>query len=132
LGIERIVGQERQSLAFHRATLTALNPTNFEVEHDAKRAARQIVHLPPRMVVEAAMHRPAGPTVGFFVRRARVTTRVCGLPKRPRKIAPARKPGNEYASAKWRRLGVFGIGKSCQIYPHLKHASNPMKIGLAA
>jgi hypothetical protein len=24
-----------------------------------------------------------------------------------------------------------GIGKSCQIYPHLKHASNPMKIGLA-
>jgi hypothetical protein len=31
-----------------------------------------------------------------------------------------------------RRLGVFGIGKSCQIYPHLKHASNPMKIGLAA
>jgi hypothetical protein len=132
LGIERIVGQKRQSLALHRATLTALNPTNFDVEYDAKGATRQISHLPPHTIVEAAMHRPASPTVRFFARRAKVTTRVCGSPKRPRKIAPPRKPGNEYASAKWRRLGVLGIGKSRQIYPHLKRALNPKNIGLAA
>jgi len=132
LGIERIVRQERQSLALHRATLTALNPTNLEVEQDAKRSARQVSHLPPCAVVEAAMHRSARATVRFFARRVSVTTRMCGSPKRPRTIAPARKPGKECASAKWRRLGVFGIHKSCQISPHLKHALNPMKIGLTA
>ena len=132
LGVERIVGQERQSLALHRATLAASNPTNLDVELNAERSARQIPHLPPRAVVEAAMHRPARPTVRFFVRRARVTTRICGSPNRPWMMVPARKPGNECASAKWRRLDVFGIRKSCQISPRLKHASNPMKIGLAA
>jgi Putative transposase len=131
LGIKRIVGQERQSLVSHRATLAASNPTNLDVEQNAKRSARQVPHLPPRAVVEAAMHRPASSTVRFFVRRARVTTRICGSPNWPWTMAPARKPANEYASAKCRRLGVLGIGKSCHIYPHLKYASNPMKIGLA-
>lgn len=127
LSVERIVGQQRQSFALHRATLTALNPTNFEVEQNTKRSTGQISHLPPRAVVKAAMNRPASPAVRFFARRARVTIRACGSPKRPRTIAPARKPGNENASAKWRRLGVLGVAKSCQIYPHLNHASNPSK-----
>jgi len=134
-GIERIVGQERQSLALHRSTLTTLtatNPTNLDIEQNTKRSARQIPHLPPRSVVEAAMHRPARSTVCFFARRARVTTRICGSPNRPRAMAPARKPGNECASASRRRLGVVGIRKSCQIYAHLENASYPMKIGLSA
>ena len=132
LGIERIVGQERQSLALHRTTLTTLHPTYLHVEQNAKRAARQIPHLPPRAVVETAMQGPASSAGCFFVRRDSVTIRVCGSPKQPRTVVLARKPGNAYASAKWRRLGILGIGKSCQIYPHLKQALNPMKIGIIA
>ena len=40
------------------------------------------------------------PAARFSTRRAKMTIRVCGLPKRPRLHAPGRNPGNAYASAR--------------------------------
>ena len=66
LGVMGVVGQERESLAFHLATTAAIDPPHLEFEKDARIPVGQIACLTHRAIVPAVMHRPAG-AADFFL-----------------------------------------------------------------
>ena len=122
LRVMRVVGQERESLAFHLATTAASDPPHLELEVDARIPVGQIACSAYRAVVPAAMRRPAAAADRFFERRTSVMTRALRSPNTPRSIVRGRKPENRYASA--RRIGFdeVGIAISCQISTDPKSA----------
>jgi hypothetical protein len=132
LGVQRVLDQEVQPLALHRATLPAIDPTHLQLEIDAVIGAGQIPYPPLPSVVPAAMGRSAGAADRFFPRRTRVMSRALGSPNIPWTRCSGRKPGKVYASANRRRLTDLAIRPSCQLSACSQRASNPMKIGLSS
>ena len=102
-GIERVVGQKVQPLAFHFAATPTLDAPNVDLEKDTRVPARQIPHPPRLAVVPTRLHSAATAAGRFFERRTRVMTRAFGSPKTPRTVGCGRKPENAYASSSRRR-----------------------------
>ena len=110
LGIKGVVGQERQMLAFHLGTISALHAPHLEFEIDAGIGARQIPNPARAAVVPTRVQATTGSARSFFERRTRVMTRAFGSPKTPRTVCCGRKPGNAYASHSRRcRFAEFAI-----------------------
>src|SRR5665213_2430584 len=80
LGVMRVVGEERESLAFHLATTAARDPPHFEFEIDARIPAGQITCSTNGAVIPAVMHCPARAADIFFERRTSLITRALRSP----------------------------------------------------
>ena len=115
LGVQRTVGQQRQTLALHRVAASARYPTNLELQVNPIRAAGQIAHAPSSAVVPARLHSSAHATCRFFERRTRVMTRAFGSPKTLWSGSSGRKPINRYASSRRFCFAEVAMETSCQI-----------------
>src|SRR5262249_13071936 len=100
LGVERIVGQELELLAFHFAGCPATYAPHFKLEVYARVAARKVAHATDNSVVPAVMQASTTTAARFFERRLSLMMRAFGSPKMPRTVASGRNPGNAYASHK--------------------------------
>jgi len=94
LGVQRVVGQPVQALAFDTAAPRAQHPADGEVEVDALVAAVQIAGATGPLIVVGAEDLPADAAERFFRRRRRVTTTAPGSPNSPRTCCRGTKPGN--------------------------------------
>ena len=102
LGIERVVGQEIEPLAFHFSAALALNTPDLELQVDPPVTARQISCSARTPIVPAGVDTAAAAAGRFFERRTRSMTQAFGSPKTPRTMGCGRKPGNAYASVRRR------------------------------
>jgi len=109
LGVERVVGQEIDSLALHPAETPAVHAAHFELEVDPRIGAGQIAHAAPLAVVPVPMRQPTDATRRFFERRTRVMTRAFGSPKTPFTTSSGRNPGKRYVSNNRFRLREAGM-----------------------
>jgi len=106
LRVERVVRQEFQALAFHRAAMTAPDAPHLELQEYTQAAGCQIASAPNLAIVPAELLSSTCPARRFFERRTSVTTRACGSPNTPRRSSTGRKPGNRYASRNRRLVDV--------------------------
>ena len=114
LGIEGMVGQEIELLAFHAPAALALHAPNLELQIHAPVAVGQIARLAHTSVVPSAVKATAAATHRFFERRTRGMTQAFGSPKTPHTVGSGCKPGNAYASQSRRfRRDELAIGISC-------------------
>jgi hypothetical protein len=97
-GEVRIVRQKVQPFALHGAAAAACDPPHFEFQNNPKSCARQVANLPHPPVVPPRLDPSATIANRFFERRSRRTIRAFGSPNKPRTVALARKPANEYPS----------------------------------
>ncbi len=126
LGIERIVGEERELLALHFAAALALYAPYLELEVNARVAAGEIPRAARAPVVPTPVHPCAAAAGRFFERRTRVMTRAFGSPNTPRTVLCGRNPGKAYASHSRRcRFAELAIGRSSQFRAALETASFP-------
>src|ERR1019366_7340234 len=132
LGVERVVGQELQSLALHGQAAAATYAPHFQLQVHPCATARQIPHAPLRAIVPRAMHHAAGSTARFFARRTSLMSRALRSPKTPCTVAKGRNPAKAYKSCSRRCRGVFAILRSCQNSLPQNCAQYPMKMALAA
>jgi hypothetical protein len=130
--VQRILDQEVQALAFHRATLPAIDPTHLQLEANTVIGTGQIPNSSLPSVVPPVVYGTAAAADRVFPRRTRVMSRAFGSPNIPWMRWSGRKPGNVYASANRRRLTDTGIRTSCQLSVPSQCASGTMKIGLAS
>jgi hypothetical protein len=84
LGIERVVGEKRQMLAFHLARARAANPAYLELEVYPRIGAGQVAGPTRRAVVPTGVHPPTVLAKRFFERRTSGMTLASGSPKMPR------------------------------------------------
>jgi hypothetical protein len=98
LGVERVVRQELQAFALHRAAMTAPDAPHLELQEYPQAAGCQIASAPDLAIVPAEVLTATCPARRFFERRTSVTIRACGSPNTPRRSSTGRKPGNRYAS----------------------------------
>ena len=115
LGVEGIVRQEVELLALHGTATPAPDAPDFDLQEDARVAARQIANPPYAPVVPTRMNSPTAPADRFFERRARLMIRAFGSPNTPRTVGCGRNPGNAYASQRRRSLlADLAIPSRCQ------------------
>ncbi len=98
LGIEGIVGQNLQPLAFHFAASSALHAPHLDLQEDTHVPTREIANASRTSVVPPGMNSTAAAADRFFERRTRVMTRAFGSPNTPHTVCCGRNPGNVYAS----------------------------------
>lgn len=126
LGVERVVGQELESLAFHLAATSALHTLDLDFEVDTRIAAGKIAHLARPPVVPAHVRSATTAAACFFERRTRVMTRAFGSPKTPRTVGCERYPGKAYASHSRRIRFVEVTMKTCsQFRPFSEMPKSP-------
>jgi hypothetical protein len=119
LGVEPIVGQELELLAFHFAGRPATYAPHFELEVYARVAAREVAYATDRAVVPAVMQASTTTAARFFKRRLSLMMRAFGSPKMPRTVASGLNPGNAYASHKRRfRALQADIRNPRQVFEH--------------
>jgi len=117
LGIERVVGQERQPLALHLAATSALHAPHLELEVDTQIATGQIANLTRPPVVPTRLRSTTAAAGRFFERRSRVMTRALGSPKTPRTVGCGQNLGKAYASHS-RRMCFDEVGmQTCSQFP---------------
>jgi len=97
-GIEGIVREDSDSLAFHFPAIPAVDASHLELEIHRRIAARQIARPPRRAVVPPGLHATAATIYRFFELRVRVTLRAFESPKAPHTVGSGWKPGKAYTS----------------------------------
>lgn len=128
LRVVRVVGEEVEPLALHRAAAPTPQATDLHVEEDALVGRRQIAHPSMGAVVPREVARPADAADRFFERRTRATTRAFGSPKTPHTEDSGRNPEKAYASSRRRRLRDRAIPQSCRDF---SETHNPANAGTA-
>ena len=108
LGIEGIVREKLQPLAFHFAATAALHAPHLDLQINARVATGQIANAPRAPVVPPGVNSTATAADRFFERRTRVMTRAFGSPNTPRTVGFGRNPSNAYASHS-RRFRFVGL-----------------------
>jgi len=122
-GVERVVGQKVETLAFHLAAAPALNAPHLDVQVHARVGTGQVAYPAHLPVVPAGVHLAASPAHRFFERRTRRITRAFGSPKTPVMVSAGRNPGNAYASQRrLRDVREVAIRRTCQFRRQLQTA----------
>jgi len=120
-GVERVVGQKVETLAFHLAAAPALNAPYLDVQVNARVGTGQVAYPAHLPVVPAGVHLAARPAHRFFERRTRVITRAFGSPKTPVIVSAGRNPRNAYASQRrLRDLREVAIRRACHFRRQLQ------------
>ena len=109
-GIEGVVGQEIELLAFHLVANPTMHASHFDLQVDTGVATGQVANASSAPVVPARVDSTTTAADRFFERRTSVMTRAFGSPKTPRTVGCGRKSASAYASdSRLFRLTEFAI-----------------------